>query len=241
MLYGGRNSLLIATASAALCCFLATVIALIAGFFGGITDGILSRLLDIIWAFPVFLLAISISTIALSGGLHLGFTTLQAGSLWIPILILGLVFVPYVARPIRGRCSRCARRSSSRPRSARCERPPPDLRRGAAERRHDGDRVLPADARALHAARSRRSRSSRSASSRPTRAGARSSTTARACSTHGPGSRSRRASQSSATVLCLNVLGDGVRDALDPRAKLRVGRQAGGETPPDAALDVTLG
>ena len=24
------------------------------------------------------------------------------------------------------------------------------------------------------------------------------------------------------TVLCLNVLGDGVRDALDPKAKLRV-------------------
>ena len=27
-----------------------------------------------------------------------------------------------------------------------------------------------------------------------------------------------------ATVLCLNVLGDGVRDALDPRARLRMGR-----------------
>jgi ABC-type dipeptide/oligopeptide/nickel transport system permease subunit len=27
------------------------------------------------------------------------------------------------------------------------------------------------------------------------------------------------------TVLCLNVLGDGVRDALDPRARLRVGRR----------------
>ena len=29
-----------------------------------------------------------------------------------------------------------------------------------------------------------------------------------------------------ATVLCLNVLGDGIRDALDPRARLRFGRQA---------------
>ena len=27
-----------------------------------------------------------------------------------------------------------------------------------------------------------------------------------------------------ATVLCLNVLGDGMRDALDPRARLRIGR-----------------
>ena len=31
-------------------------------------------------------------------------------------------------------------------------------------------------------------------------------------------------SRSSLTVLTLNVLGDGVRDALDPRAKLRVER-----------------
>jgi ABC-type dipeptide/oligopeptide/nickel transport system permease subunit len=29
------------------------------------------------------------------------------------------------------------------------------------------------------------------------------------------------------TVLALNVLGDGVRDALDPRAKLRVEGEAG--------------
>src|SRR4029077_13790908 len=41
-----------------------------------------------------------------------------------------------------------------------------------------------------------------------------------------------------ATVLCLNVLGDGIRDALDPRAKLRFGRQTGGGAPTDATLDM---
>ena len=35
--------------------------------------------------------------------------------------------------------------------------------------------------------------------------------------------RWRPASPSCCTVLALNVLGDGVRDALDPRAKLRIG------------------
>jgi peptide/nickel transport system permease protein len=102
MLYGGRNSLIISTISAAICCFLATIIALIAGFFGGAVDHALSRFLDIIWAFPVFLLAICVSTVALSGGITLGPVTLGPGSLWIPILIISVVYVPYVARPIRG-------------------------------------------------------------------------------------------------------------------------------------------
>jgi peptide/nickel transport system permease protein len=102
MLYGGRNSLIIGTVSAALCCFFATIIALIAGFFGGIVDQILSRILDVIWAFPVFLAAISISTVALTRGIPIGPITLNAGSLWLPIAIISVIYVPYVARPIRG-------------------------------------------------------------------------------------------------------------------------------------------
>ena len=48
---------------------LATVIGLVAGFFGGVTDGILGRLLDVIWAFPVYLLAICLSTVLLTQGI----------------------------------------------------------------------------------------------------------------------------------------------------------------------------
>jgi peptide/nickel transport system permease protein len=102
LLYGGRNSLLIGVASAAICCFLATIIALVAGFFGGIVDQILSRLLDVIWAFPVFLAAISIATVALTRGITIGPVTLAASSLWLPIGIISVIYVPYVARPIRG-------------------------------------------------------------------------------------------------------------------------------------------
>jgi peptide/nickel transport system permease protein len=102
LLYGGRNSLLIASASALICCFLATIIAVIAGFFGGFTDSVLSRVLDVVWAFPVYLLAISISIVALTNGLDLGLVTLPATSLWIPIGIIAIIYVPYVARPIRG-------------------------------------------------------------------------------------------------------------------------------------------
>src|SRR5215470_15164712 len=60
LLYGGRSSLLVGIGSAVLCSLAATVLALIAGFFGGVTDSLLSRLMDVIWAFPVFLLAICI-------------------------------------------------------------------------------------------------------------------------------------------------------------------------------------
>jgi peptide/nickel transport system permease protein len=102
LLYGGRNSLLIGAASALICCVLATIIAVLAGFFGGITDSILSRLLDVVWAFPVYLLAISISIVALTNGLDLGVVTLAASSLWLPIWIIAIIYVPYVARPIRG-------------------------------------------------------------------------------------------------------------------------------------------
>src|SRR6266536_3758351 len=55
VLYGGRSSLAIGIGSAAICCVIATTIALIAGLFGGVTDALLSRLMDVIWAFPVYL------------------------------------------------------------------------------------------------------------------------------------------------------------------------------------------
>ncbi|MGH9019931.1 MAG: ABC transporter permease, partial [Acidimicrobiales bacterium] len=50
----------------------------------------------------VYLLAISLSVILLTSGLQLGPIHIGAGSLLLPILIIAGVFVPYVARPIRG-------------------------------------------------------------------------------------------------------------------------------------------
>src|SRR3954449_4379009 len=56
VLYGGRASLLIGIGSAVLACLAALLLALVAGFFRGPVDVILSRLMDLIWAFPIFLL-----------------------------------------------------------------------------------------------------------------------------------------------------------------------------------------
>jgi peptide/nickel transport system permease protein len=104
VLYGGRASLTIGIGSAVLCCLFALVLALAAGFFRGWLDAVVSRLMDLIWAFPVYLLAISLATVLLTtpGGVKLWFIHVQATSLWVPTLIIALVYIPYVYRPVRG-------------------------------------------------------------------------------------------------------------------------------------------
>jgi peptide/nickel transport system permease protein len=102
LLYGGLTSLLIAGAATALTLTVATILGLVAGFFGGLTDIILSRILDVLWAFPVYLLAISLSIVLIAHGVTIGPITIESGSLWLPIFIIGVVYIPYVARPIRG-------------------------------------------------------------------------------------------------------------------------------------------
>lgn len=101
-LYGGRISLQIGIVSALISCALAAVLGLVAGFFGGLIDGVIARFLDIIWAFPVYLFAISLSTVLLLQGLKIGPFQVNAGSIWLPTLIIAFVYVPYVARPVRG-------------------------------------------------------------------------------------------------------------------------------------------
>jgi peptide/nickel transport system permease protein len=102
LLYGGLNSLLIAGAATILTLALGTALGLAAGFFGGIIDTVLSRILDILWAFPVYLLAISLSIVLIAQGIEIGPITIESGSLWLPIFIIGIVYIPYVARPVRG-------------------------------------------------------------------------------------------------------------------------------------------
>jgi peptide/nickel transport system permease protein len=102
LLYGGLNSLKIGIGSALICTFLASVLALLAGYFGGWVDWIITRFFDLIWAFPVFLLAIAIgSALSINGFHHFGIN-IEVGSLWIPTLVISYVLIPYVGRPIRG-------------------------------------------------------------------------------------------------------------------------------------------
>jgi len=102
ILYGGRTSLTVGIASALLCTLLALLLALPAGYFGGVVDRSISRLLDLIWSFPVYLLAVALSASLVVGGLDLGPIHISSSSLLIPIFVIAVVFVPYMARPIRG-------------------------------------------------------------------------------------------------------------------------------------------
>ncbi len=111
LLYGGRVSLYIGVMAALVTTILSVALGVLAGYRRGWVDAVISRVLDVIWAFPVLLLGIALGTaIATSGSgisVSIPFTsvhlfTLDSGSLWIPILIIGFVYIPYMARPIRG-------------------------------------------------------------------------------------------------------------------------------------------
>ena len=104
VLYGGRSSLAVGIGSAVICCFFATVFALLAGFHGGALDAVFSRSMDVIWAFPVLLLAICVATVLLNApnGVGVGPIRIEASSLWLPTLIIAFIFLPYVYRPVRG-------------------------------------------------------------------------------------------------------------------------------------------
>ena len=111
LLYGGRVSLFIGVMAAIVTTILSVILGVLAGYRRGWVDSVIARMLDVIWAFPVLLLGIALGTaIATSGSglsVSIPFTsvnlfTLQSGSLWIPILIIGFVYIPYMARPIRG-------------------------------------------------------------------------------------------------------------------------------------------
>ncbi len=102
LLYGGRNSLEVGFIATFITCLFATIIALLAGYFRGLTDGVLSRTMDLIWAFPVVILGIALGTSLALGGLDLGLFSVNGNSLWIPALIIGFVYIPYMAKPLRG-------------------------------------------------------------------------------------------------------------------------------------------
>ena len=102
LMYGGRTSIYIGVLAAVITTLLAVIVGVLAGYYRGWIDSLLSRVLDVVWAFPVLLLGIALGTTLALGGLRIGGLQIAGDSLWIPILIIGVVYVPYMARPIRG-------------------------------------------------------------------------------------------------------------------------------------------
>src|SRR6476660_2888210 len=72
LMYGGRTSIYVGLAAAAVTTILAVVVGLLAGYYRGWIDSVLSRAMDIVWAFPVLLLGIALGTTLSIGGLKVG-------------------------------------------------------------------------------------------------------------------------------------------------------------------------
>jgi peptide/nickel transport system permease protein len=102
LLYGGRNSLQIGSLAALITMVIAIMIGTAAGYLRGAVDGVLTRVLDVIWAYPAVLLGVALGTSLALGGLDLGLFQLHQNSLMVPAVIIGVVYVPYVAKPLRG-------------------------------------------------------------------------------------------------------------------------------------------
>src|SRR3954449_4142015 len=97
LLYGGRNSLLIGVSAALITTLLAVLFGILSGYLRGFTDSVISRAMDVVWAFPVILLGIALGTAFAQGGVNLGLFKISGDSKLIPILIIALVYVPYMA------------------------------------------------------------------------------------------------------------------------------------------------
>lgn len=87
--YGGQVSLLVGVVSVAIGAAIGTFLGAMAGYFGKSIDNVLMRAMDAIYAFPAVLLAM-----ALIGALGTGLFNLM--------LAIGLVTVPSFARVVRG-------------------------------------------------------------------------------------------------------------------------------------------
>ena len=85
LLYGGRNSLLVAVVPVAVVFPVALLIGLFAGFRRSRSGEVLMRVLDVLFAFPLVLLAIALSAV-LGAGL---------GNV---MLAIGVTLIPYMAR-----------------------------------------------------------------------------------------------------------------------------------------------
>jgi ABC-type dipeptide/oligopeptide/nickel transport system permease subunit len=96
-IYGARVSLGISLAATVIAITLGTIFGITAGFFGGWADSLISRFMDIMLAFPVLLFSIAMLVI-ISSMPHVS-NTLRAVVL---IIIIGVFGFAYPARIIRG-------------------------------------------------------------------------------------------------------------------------------------------
>ncbi|MGW8883559.1 ABC transporter permease [Streptomyces sp. NPDC055749] len=99
IVYGAQVSLLVGFASAVVAIVLGTVLGVLAGFFGGWLDTVISRVMDMLLAFPQLLFIIALVSVMPNEMLGLTGTGVR---LFVMILVIGFFGWPYVGRVVRG-------------------------------------------------------------------------------------------------------------------------------------------
>jgi ABC-type dipeptide/oligopeptide/nickel transport system permease subunit len=100
VVYGARISLEVAFVSTGIAVVVGTAMGMAAGFYRGWVDTVLSRLMDVLLAFPILLLGIGLASACALGDGCLG-GIVQPG-LTTVIFVIALATWPYIARIIRG-------------------------------------------------------------------------------------------------------------------------------------------
>ena len=95
VMLGARTSVMIAVSAVVMSVVIGLPLGIISGYYGGVTDNLLMRLVDTLLSFPVLLLALTISAVL---GPNLQNT----------IIAIGIAFTPFLARIIRGEALRIA-------------------------------------------------------------------------------------------------------------------------------------
>ena len=89
IVYGARISLLVGLSSTFIATVLGVAVGLVAGYYGGIIDGVLARGMDVVLSFPYLILALSLVTVL-------------GPSLWIVVAVIAFFSWAALARIVRG-------------------------------------------------------------------------------------------------------------------------------------------
>jgi peptide/nickel transport system permease protein len=99
IVYGARISLLVAFLAALVAVLFGTILGIIAGYFGGWIDSVISRVMDMLLAFPQLLFIISLVSVLPNDLLGLTGSNVRIAIL---VAVIGFFGWPYVGRIVRG-------------------------------------------------------------------------------------------------------------------------------------------
>jgi ABC-type dipeptide/oligopeptide/nickel transport system permease subunit len=100
VVYGARVSLEVAVLSTGSAVIAGVIVGMLAGYYGGLIDTLLSRALDVLLAFPILLLGIGLASACSLGDGCIG-GLVQPG-LTVVVVVIAISTFPYIARIIRG-------------------------------------------------------------------------------------------------------------------------------------------